>query len=213
MNSEVLNLDQLVDTLAQAHGALEAQAAKAVNVSLTSRNWLFGYHIREYEQSGTDRSAYGERLLETLAQRLQKTGLKRVEARELRRYRQFYLAYPQIRETLSAKWPGLQIRETPSPESGLPTVPAALLLERLSFSHFAELLQLDDRQQRSFYEAEALRGHWSVRELKRQIATQYYQRSGLSTARPPCLPWPRARLKRRPHSRSSATPTSSSSWA
>jgi predicted nuclease of restriction endonuclease-like (RecB) superfamily len=54
-------------------------------------------------------------------------------------------------------------------------------LERLSFSHFAELLQLDDPTQRAFYEAESLRVHWSVRELKRQIATQYYQRSGLST--------------------------------
>jgi len=59
-------------------------------------------------------------------------------------------------------------------------MPAQLLLERLSFSHFAELLQLDDSLQRAFYEVEALRGSWSVRELKRQISTQYYQRSGLS---------------------------------
>jgi predicted nuclease of restriction endonuclease-like (RecB) superfamily len=51
----------------------------------------------------------------------------------------------------------------------------------LSFSHFAELLQLEDPLQRAFYEVESLRGNWSVRELKRQIATQYYQRSGLST--------------------------------
>jgi predicted nuclease of restriction endonuclease-like (RecB) superfamily len=56
-----------------------------------------------------------------------------------------------------------------------------LLLERLSFSHFVELLQLENATQRTFYEVEALRGHWSVRELKRQIATQYFQRSALST--------------------------------
>lgn len=118
-----------------------------------------------------------------MAQRLQHTGLKRIEARELRRYRQFYLAYPQIRETLSTQLPGLQIRETVSPESGSPPVPPQLLLERLSFSHFAELLQVDDPMQRAFYEVEALRGHWSVRELKRQITTQYYQRSGLSINR------------------------------
>lgn len=77
--------------------------------------------------------------------------------------------------------PALQIRETPSPESALPAVPAQQLVERLSFSHFAELLQLDDPLQRAFYEVEALRGNWSVRELKRQIATRYYQRTGLST--------------------------------
>lgn len=181
MQSEALNFDHLVDAIAQAHGALADQAAKAVNTSLTLRNWLMGYYIREYEQSGADRSAYGERLLETLAQRLQQAGLQRIEARELRRYRQFYLAYPHIRETLSAKLPSLQIRETASPESTIPTVPALQLLERLSFSHFAELLQLDDLLQRAFYEVETLRGNWSVRELKRQIATQYYQRTGLST--------------------------------
>ncbi len=75
----------------------------------------------------------------------------------------------------------MKIRETPSPESGLPSISPQLLLERLSFSHFVELLQLDEVQQRAFYEAQALRGNWSVRELKRQIATQYYQRTGLST--------------------------------
>lgn len=181
MSTQALNFADLVAAIQHTHVALADQAAKAVNISLTLRNWVFGYYIREYEQSGADRSAYGERLLETLAQRLQQTGLQRVEARELRRYRQFYLAYPQIRETLSAKLPALQIRETPPPESPALALPAQQLVERLSFSHFAELLQLDDPLQRAFYEVEALRGNWSVRELKRQIATQYYQRSGLST--------------------------------
>lgn len=194
-----LNFDGLVAAIERTHSALAEQASKAVNVSLTLRNWFIGYYIQEYEQSGTDRAAYGEQLLESLAERLQSGGLKRVGARELRRFRQFYLAYPQIRETaspelvgapmavpniwqtLSAKLgsPAGDIRETLSPETG--SLPARLLLERLSFSHFAELLQLEDPLQRRFYEAEALRGNWSVRELKRQIATQYFQRSGLST--------------------------------
>lgn len=212
-SAETLNFERLVDTLAQAHSALEAQATKAINISLTLRNWLFGYHIREYEQAGTDRSAYGERLLETLPQRLQQTGLKRIEARELRRYRQFYLAYPQIRETLSARLPGLPIRETASPESGLPAVPPQLLLERLSFSHFVELLQLDDPTQRAFYEAEALRGHWSVRELKRQMATQYYQRSGLSTDPAALSALAHTSAERAAPQQLIRAPTCSSSWA
>lgn len=66
-----------------------------------------------YEQSGADRARCGERLLDTLAQRLQQGGFKRVEARVLRRFRQFYLAYPQIRETLS-------------PESGSQLFPPAI---------------------------------------------------------------------------------------
>ena len=148
-----------------------------------------------------------ERAHAALADRLHGGGLKRVEARELRRFRQFYLAYPYIRDTLSPEsgqvtatqltgglpeiWPNPSaklpataapdIRDTPSPATADALAPARLLLERLSFSHFAELLQLEDQLQRSFYEVETLRGNWSVRELKRQIATQYYQRSGLST--------------------------------
>ena len=54
------------------------------------------------------------------------------------------------------------------------------LLQRLSFSHFAELLELPDETQRRFYEIECIRGNWSVRELRRQIVSLYYQRSGLS---------------------------------
>ncbi len=204
MNSKAPGFDDLVAAIERAHAALADQAAKAVNVSLTLRNWMIGHYIQTYEQSGADRARYGERLLDTLAQRLQQGGLKRVEARELRRFRQFYLAYPQIRETLSpesgsqlfppaiqqtlsAQWPVADMREA-SPESSMAEVPASppantgrLLLERLSFSHFAELLQCAEPLQRAFYETEALRGNWSVRELKRQIGSQYFERCGLST--------------------------------
>ena len=54
------------------------------------------------------------------------------------------------------------------------------LVQRLSFSHLAELLELPDETQRRFYEIECIRGNWSVRELRRQIASLYHQRSGLS---------------------------------
>lgn len=106
MTSEALNFDSLVIAIKRTHSALAEQASKAVNLSLTLRNWMIGYYIQEYEQSGTDRAAYGERLLESLSERLQSGGLKRVEARELRRFRQFYLAYPQIRETASPERTG-----------------------------------------------------------------------------------------------------------
>lgn len=56
-----------------------------------------------------------------------------------------------------------------------------LLMERLSFTHFIELIKCDDETKRSFYEIECIQGNWSVRELKRQIGSLYYERSGLST--------------------------------
>jgi len=189
MTTEPRSFEGLVSAIAQAHDHLAEQAAKAVNISLTLRNWLVGHHIQAYEQGGTDRAEYGAQLLDRVSARLAQVGLTGVAARSLRQYRQFYLTYPQIWQTASAKslrtqlppeiWQTLPAK---SPDTTkLASGPAGLLLERLSFSHFAELLQLDDAQQRAFYEVETLRGHWSVRELKRQIATQYYQRSGLSS--------------------------------
>ena len=73
--------------------ALQAQAAHAVNLSLTARNWLVGYYIVEFEQQGEDRAKYGENLLNNIAKKLSRKGL---EARRLREYRQFYRVYPQI---------------------------------------------------------------------------------------------------------------------
>lgn len=189
----MMNFDGLLAAIRQTDTVFATQATKAVNVSLTLRNWCIGYHITEYEQKGADRAKYGERLLDQLAVQLGLTGLKRMEARELRRFRQFYLTYPQIRVTLNpvlANLPAadelalLSIRETASPEltTASPSAsPARMLLDRLSFSHFVELLQIEAPLKRLFYEIETLRGNWSVRELKRQIATQYFERSGLST--------------------------------
>ena len=70
-----------------------------------------------------------------------------------------------------------RIRESPTPESGLSGID---LISKLSFSHIAELLAVDDILKRAFYESECVRGNWSVRELKRQIASLYFERSGMS---------------------------------
>ena len=176
----------LVAAFRRTDAALAEQAAKAVNVSLTLRNWCFGCYLTEFEQRGADRAQYGARLMEAVSTRLTQEGVSGVAPRSLRQYRQFYLAYPGFWQTPSAKSLAVllpeSIRQTlPAKSPDATGAPEHLLLERLSFSHFAELLQLDDPQQRAFYEVETLRGHWSVRELKRQIATQYYQRSALST--------------------------------
>lgn len=98
------DFDALVSAIVRIHGQSQALAARAVNTSLTVRNWLIGHRIMAFEQQGKDRAAYGERLLPALAQRLAAAGLKQVDARELRRFRLFYSVYPQIRETLSPEW-------------------------------------------------------------------------------------------------------------
>lgn len=199
------DFDALVTSIVELHHKAQDFATKAVNAALTLRNWLIGYRIVEFEQQGNDRAAYGERLLPLLAERLSAAGLKRVDARELRRFRHLYEVYPQIRETVTPEWfadlglpallplptasapakrPSLtaqsRIRETLSPESSMVETVTPPWLTRLSFSHLTELSDLADATQRRFYEIECLRGNWSVRELRRQIASLYYERSGLS---------------------------------
>jgi len=187
----------LVVTITSVHRALAEQAARAVNISLTLRNWLVGAYIREYEQQGIDRAQYGEALLDRLSQALTTTGAVSYHPRELRRCRAFYIAYPEIRGAVSPESGGLPnslafILPELSPDDAAATgirgaLPPELeispqrLLQSLSFSHFAELIVVDEPLKRRFYEIECLRGNWSTRELKRQIGSLYYERSGLST--------------------------------
>lgn len=183
---QALDFNGLVGTIHSIDAEFRAQASRAVNVSLTLRNWLIGLYIREYEQHGKDRARYGEALLDTLASALQRLGIARSDARELRRYRQLYITYPQIREALPPKFSSelLQTKDLGVSDSQIQSasqLSAQLLIGRLSFTHLAELLAIRDSVKRSFYEIECIRGTWSVRELKRQIASLYYERSGLST--------------------------------
>ncbi|MCB1810865.1 MAG: DUF1016 family protein [Candidatus Competibacteraceae bacterium] len=181
----------LIETIRQVHQNLAAQAGRAVNISLTLRNWLIGYHIEEYERNGKDRADYGDRLMDSLAEKLSSEGVSRCDRRELYRYRQFYLTYPQIVESLTPqfkKMMGQQAQEVaPATKHSIvePLTPqfmldSSTLLAKLSFTHIVELIAIDDATKRSFYEIESIRGNWSVRELKRQIGSLYYERSGLS---------------------------------
>jgi len=193
----ILTFDDLIISIQHVHEKLAAQAGKAVNIGLTFRNWIIGYYIREYEQNGSDRAKYGKNLINSLSKRLSKMGITGMTERSLRQYRKFYQIYPQIWQSVTAKspkrllmdpiWQSLTTKSLPMviPEN-LDTPSHELLLSpeqlvsSLSFTHLSELIALDDPLKRTFYEVECIRGSWSVRELKRQIASLYYERSGLS---------------------------------
>jgi predicted nuclease of restriction endonuclease-like (RecB) superfamily len=191
-----VNFDALVKAIAEAHRLTQASAARVVNASLTIRNWLIGAYIAEFELRGEDRAEYGAELFDRLAVRLGLVGVSNCNGSRLYRYRNFYRLYPQIPATLSPELrkllPSSDLREetqnsaTVSPLSaGLSPsapqpVPGAILLERLSYSHIELLLDIEDPLKRCFYEVESIKGNWSVRELKRQIGSLYFERSGLS---------------------------------
>lgn len=174
----------LVGAIRQVNQDLTAQAGRAVNISLTLRNWLIGSYIAEYELSGEDRAAYGEKLFAELSKELRAYEISNAGRRQLYHYLAFYRTYPQIVRTVSAQFRHL-LPETAKEEkvrtsSTQFSVPPETLLNRLSYSHFEALFALDDDLKRAFYEIECIRGNWSVRELKRQISSLYYERSGLS---------------------------------
>ena len=163
----------LAGRIGQLHEQTQRAATRQINYWLTVRNWLIGCYIAEYEQHGADRAAYGEQLLPELARQLQ--SVRGLAVRRLYQCREFYAVYPEILQTVSAELQRLNISGittslagrravdlTPTP---LPGIAPELLLSRLSFSHFLELLPLTDPLQRAFYEVQAVKNSWSVREL------------------------------------------------
>ncbi len=93
-----MDFEALVKHISTIQNTLQAQAAHAVNLALTSRNWLMGCYIVEFEQNGEDRAAYGEQLLKRLEQRLKTKGLNE---RRFREFRRLYLVYPQLKEPIA----------------------------------------------------------------------------------------------------------------
>ena len=154
----------------------------------------------EFEQHSEDRAKYGEKLLKSLAQRLNRRGFGE---RRLYEFRQTYLIYPQIGPVIAGylvknnhdgilRLPTAKLQVDDCLKDGklrLPTAksgdeewqtPADRLFNRLSATHLILLSNLKDPLKRAFYEQETIRGCWTVTELDRQVSTQYYERMGMS---------------------------------
>lgn len=195
-----MNFELLIDTISKTHSHFQQQAVKAVNVSLTLRNWLIGYYIVEFEQKGEDRAKYGKKLLANLAKRC--SSIKGLDERTFRNFRLFYLYYPQIQPLISSQFQTFPIRRSATSELGNNDIhdiqlqimgsltsefqladfqlKGTIIVQSLSYTHIEQLVNIEDNVKRSFYELECIKGTWSVRELKRQINSLYYERSGMS---------------------------------
>lgn len=185
-----MNLQHLVEQIQAIETGFAKEANKAVNQLLTLRNWLIGFYIVEFEQHGEERAIYGEKTLQTIAAQLNKEGLS---YRNLKLFKQFYITFPEIGQTLSAisysligQTVSAQLEESlsrkPSQENKAEekALLAGKMVQSLSFSHIALLLPLQDDLKQTFYLTETIKGTWSVRELKRQISALLFERSGIS---------------------------------
>jgi len=198
---------QLITAISAINTRMVGRVATVANQALVLRNWMVGAHIVEYQQHGADRAKYGARLLDTMAEDLKAKGVKGLGSRTLWNCKAFYSMYPQVRQPalveFSARQSAPDILQTPVAESSAEIVPInsattgcrigqppvgelpsplePLQLARISWAHFLELLRIEDPWKRAFYENEILQGHWSKRQLQRQIESLLYERTGLST--------------------------------
>lgn len=191
------SFDDLSAFVLQTHQTSQAGAIRAINQMATLRNWLIGCYIVEYEQGGSDRAKYGDRLLKRLEESVNTKGLN---VTLFKVSRNFYLYYPQIAElfhfpihpmlsdesmnekgaTASHQFNNVSILQKSATASHKFITDPHTILNKLSFSHIREIMTQDDPLARFFYETECIKGTWSVKELRRQIATNLYFRSGVS---------------------------------
>lgn len=139
---------KLVSRISDVYTTGRVRAEQSVNVHITETYWQIGHDIVEFEQGGKVRAEYGKALLETLSRDLTLLHGKGFSRSNLVRMRQLYIEFP-----ISAK-------------------PSHLL----GWSHYVELLKVQDPLERSFYERQAIREKWSVPELQRQKKSSLFLR-------------------------------------
>ena len=153
---EIMNnhdYDALLQNIGNELNHGRQHVVSVVNAAIVETYWRIGQHIVEYEQGGNEKAEYGSKLLKQLSADLTNLYGSGFGLSNISKMRKMYLTYP-ILQTLSAK---------------------------LSWSHYVELLKIDDPLERSFYEKQAEQEQWGVRELKRQMKSMLFHRLALST--------------------------------
>jgi hypothetical protein len=145
-------LDDLISKIRSIVIDSRKNVVRSVNLELLKTYWTIGKHIIEFEQKGKIKAEYGKQLLLKLSKSLNVQLGRGFSRSNLSYMRLLYLRYPKC-ETLSHK---------------------------LSWSHYYELLKIDDNLERTFYEKQAINENWAIRELKRQINSALFHRLALS---------------------------------
>ena len=144
--------DSLLAHIGEALESGRKKAASRINEAIVETYWIIGKYIVDFEQAGNEKAEYGSETLKRLSKDLTLRYGNGFGLSNVTKMRKLYQAYP-ILQTLSAK---------------------------LSWSHYAELLKIDDPLERSFYLKECEQENWGVRELRRQMRSMLFQRLALS---------------------------------
>lgn len=170
--------------------------ARSVNAILTATYWEIGRRIVEHEQAGKARAEYGEELLARLSVDLTSRYGRGFSRPGLQRMRSFYLGWeicstPSSKLEARVRLPEGEMRRAilvSPPSTALSPIPPTVSAELgvlatafpLPWSHYVRLMSVEKPHARLFYESEAIRGGWSVRQLDRQISTQFFERTARS---------------------------------
>ena len=150
--NEIAKYNDMISEIKEILQSARLNVARQVNTELLTAYWNIGRIIVEHEQNSQERAEYGQQTLKELSKVLTKEFGKGFSRSNLQNMRAFYLAYPKCQSVTG----------------------------KLTWTHYCELLSISDADKRSFYEKEAINSGWSVREMKRQIATSLYERLLLS---------------------------------
>ena len=156
MDNKLINneneINDIFDNIKELVISSRNRVYTTVNTEMLNLYWNIGKAIMEIQQ-GDERASYGETVLEKLSQKLTTEFGKGFSKRNLERMRKFYIYFP-IATTVSTQF---------------------------SWSHYLELLKVDEESKRKFYMKETINSRWSVRELQRQIGSLLYERLLLSS--------------------------------
>lgn len=150
--NEIAKYNDMISEIKEILQSARLNVARQVNTELLTAYWNIGRIIVEHEQNSQERAEYGQQTLKELSKVLTKEFGKGFSRSNLQNMRAFYLSYPKCQSVTG----------------------------KLTWTHYCELLSISDADKRSFYEKEAINSGWSVREMKRQIATSLYERLLLS---------------------------------
>lgn len=163
---------QIVDLLQAARNSV----VRAVNQNMVLTYFEIGRKIVEEEQNGKERAEYGKQLVKELSNVLTSEFGKGFSKRNLEQMRQFYLTYSKI---LLSNIPEADFETLPSDSEATKAQTLSAKFQ-LSWSHYLVLMRIDENAERKFYEIEAYKNNWSIRELQRQYDSALYTRLILS---------------------------------
>ena len=150
-NNELRTADALVNDIRSIIEQGRKMAYAAAGQAAIATFWNVGRRIVEEEQNGNARAEYGAKLIRNLSEKLVPVYGNSYSKRNLDYYKKFYLLYPDM-----------QIVNT--------------RVHNLEWSHIRRILSVTNSQARDWYLATASQNMWSVRELDRNISTQYFER-------------------------------------